>query len=226
MVHQRADGSIRIQNLNWEIAQQRTRRGRALTEEEVEEKRKERDDLLAQREKNKQAASAACKLVTKRINEHTTGEANRIIAATIAGTATLERRFDRLEANLASRSSGRDDLLQRLVGQPGSSKEIQAEIDARKEDLKRKRRGGQAGREAAEAGTAPRDPARGGRHAAGRRGAARRPGPPENARPAGRRGLPLRQAPCPRSDTNASSHRSRRTWQPSKPSGTRACAIC
>ena len=140
MVHQRADGSIRIQNLNWEIAQQRTRRGRALTEEEVEEKRKERDDLLAQREKNKQAASAARKLVTKRINEHTTGEANRIIAATNAGTATLERRLDRLEANLASSSSGRDDLLQRLVGQPGSSKEIQAEIDARKEDLKRKRR--------------------------------------------------------------------------------------
>ena len=71
MVHQRADGSIRIQNLNWEIAQQRTRRGRALTEEEVEEKRKEREDLLAQREKNKQAASAACKLVTKRINPAT-----------------------------------------------------------------------------------------------------------------------------------------------------------
>ena len=78
--------------------------------------------------------------VTKRINEHTTNKANRIIAATNAGTATLERRFDRMEANLASRSSGCDELLERLVGQPGSSKEIQAEIDARKEDLKRKRR--------------------------------------------------------------------------------------
>ena len=140
MVHQRADGSIRIQNLNWEIAQQRTRRGRALTEEEVEEKRKEREDLLAQREKNKQAASAARKLVTKRINEHTTGEANRIIAATNAGTATLERRFDRMEANLASRSSGRDELLERLLGQPGSSREMEAELVVRKENIKRKRR--------------------------------------------------------------------------------------
>ena len=75
---------------------------------------------------------------------HVSVEADRVIASTETavrqGTATLERRFDKLEANLASRSSGRDELLERLLGQPGSSKEIQAEIDARKEDLKRKRR--------------------------------------------------------------------------------------
>ena len=82
--------------------------------------------------------------IVRRIESKVTAEADRVIASTETavrqGTATLERRFDRMEANLASRSSGRDDLLQRLVGQPGSSKEIQAEIDARKENLKRKRR--------------------------------------------------------------------------------------
>ena len=82
---------------------------------------------------------------------HITAEADRVIASNQAssemvagevrqGTATLEKRFDRLEAMVssgASSSSGRDDLLQRLAGKPGSSKETQAVIDANKELKKR-----------------------------------------------------------------------------------------
>ena len=138
MVNQPAWGTDRIKLLAYEIQNRRTKRGRELSEEEVEEKKQEKRDLEARREKAKEGAKARRKLETK-----ITAEADRVIASTETavrqGTATLERRFDRLEANLASSSSGRDDLL-RLLGQPGSSKEIQAEIDARKEDLKRKRR--------------------------------------------------------------------------------------
>ena len=108
------------------------RSGEQLSQAVIAKLKKELADLELQRDQGIQ---------TRR---HVSVEADRVIASTETavrqGTATLERRFDRLEANLASRSSGRDELLERLLGQPGSSKEIQAEIDARKEDLKRKRR--------------------------------------------------------------------------------------
>ena len=140
MPEQRSKFAKRIQYLNRLVLTKRDNHGsRDLTEEEIAKYNRELKELLAKR-KAEQRICAVMTKETDRAMEHTTGEANRIIAATTAGTATLERRFDRLEANLASSSSGRDDLLQRLVGQPGSSKEIQAEIDARKEDLKRKRR--------------------------------------------------------------------------------------
>ena len=134
MVNQPAWGTDRIKLLAYEIQNRRTKRGRELSEEEVEEKKQEKRDLEARREKAKEGAKAKRKLETKITAEadrgiaHTTKESDRIIA-------TLGEKLDRLGA-----SSSRDDLLQRLLGQPGSSKEIQAEIDARKEDLKRKRR--------------------------------------------------------------------------------------
>ena len=136
MPEQRSKFAKRIQYLNRLVLTKRDNRGsRDLMEEEIAKYNRELKELSAKR-KAEQRICAVMTKETDRAMEHTTGEANRIIAATTAGTATLERRLDRLEA----RSSGRDDLLQRLVGQPGSSKEIQAEIDARKEDLKRKRR--------------------------------------------------------------------------------------
>ena len=137
MVNQPAWGTDRIKLLAYEIQNRRTKRGRELSEEEVEEKKQEKRDLEARREKAKEGAKAKRKLETKITAEadrgiaHTTKESNRIIA-------TLGEKLDRLGAS--SSSSGHDDLLQRLLGQPGSSKEIQAEIDARKEDLKHKRR--------------------------------------------------------------------------------------
>ena len=142
MVNQPAKGSDRIKTLAREIANSRTKRGRELTEEEVQEKREEKAELEARREKVKAAAKAKRQLEAKM-----TSETDRNIASTRAevrqGTATLEKRFDRLEAmvsSYASSSSGRDDLLQRLAGKPGSSQEMHAEILVRKEDMKRKRK--------------------------------------------------------------------------------------
>ena len=139
MVNQPAWGTDRIKLLAYEIQNRRTKRGRELSEQEVEEKKEEKRDLEARREKAKEGAKAKRKLETK-----ITAEADRVIASTETavrqGTATLERRFDRMEANLASRSSGRDELLERLLGQPGSSREMEAELVVRKENIKRKRR--------------------------------------------------------------------------------------
>ena len=134
MPSQHAPETKRIQYLTRMIHSGRTQsaKPRDLTPQEIAKCKKELQILKLRREQG---------IETRR---HVSAEADRVIASTETavrqGTATLERRFDRLEANLASSSSGRDDLLQRLLGQPGSSKEIQAEIDARKEDLKRKRR--------------------------------------------------------------------------------------
>ena len=139
MVNQPAWGTDRIKLLAYEIQNRRTKRRRELSEQEVEEKKEEKRDLEARREKAKEGAKAKRKLETK-----ITAEADRVIASTETavrqGTATLERRFDRMEANLASRSSGRDELLERLLGQPGSSREMEAELVVRKENIKRKRR--------------------------------------------------------------------------------------
>ena len=140
MPEQRSKFGKRIQYLNRLVFTKRDNRGnRDLTEEEIAKYNRELKELLAKRNAEQRIGATMAK-ETDRAMQHTTGEANRVIAATNAGTATLEQRFDRLETMIASSSSGRDDLLQRLVGRPGSSKEIQAEIDARKEDLKRKRK--------------------------------------------------------------------------------------
>ena len=134
MPSQHAPETKRIQYLTKLIESGRTKgdNSRPLSLEEIAKYQREKQALVLRRKRG---------IETRR---HVSAEADRVIASTETavrqGTATLERRFDRLEANLASSSSGRDDLLQRLVGQPGSSKEIQAEIDARKQDLKRKRK--------------------------------------------------------------------------------------
>ena len=135
-MNQRAWGSERIKDLAYEISHRRTKRGRQLSEGEIEEKKQEKRDLEARRERVKEGAKAKRKLEAKmsaetdRGNAHTTKESDRVIA-------TLGEKIDRLEA---SRSSGRDELLERLLGKPGSSKEMEAELVVYKENIKRKRR--------------------------------------------------------------------------------------
>ena len=127
-----APESKKIQYLRRQLHNGRSEKGRELTEEDKQRLQAALDSEMAKRKEG----------IVKRIETKVAAEQDRGIAHTTKESdriiATLGEKLDRLGAS--SSSSGRDDLLQRLVGQPGSSKEIQAEIDARKEDLKRKRR--------------------------------------------------------------------------------------
>ena len=144
MVKQLAEGSRSIQNLNWEILHRQTRRGRDLTDEEVEEKKQERARLMEQREKVKQAAARKRKLEgtivsqSERVMEHTTRESDRII-----DTVT-----ENVRAEFAA--SSRETLMERIAGPRGSSQETQLAINVLKEDQKKQRKAETAERKAEE----------------------------------------------------------------------------
>ena len=144
MVKQLAEGSRTIQNLNWEILHRQTRRGRDLTDEEVEEKKQERARHVEQREKVKQAAARKRKLEgtivsqSERVMEHTTRESDRVI----------ETVTQNVRAEFAA--SSRETLMERIAGPRGSSQETQLAINVLKEDQKKQRKAETAERKAEE----------------------------------------------------------------------------
>ena len=131
--------SKRIQYLRRQLRRGHSEKGREFTEEDKQQMQAALDSEIAKRKEG----------TVKRLEKKMETEQDRGMAHMTAECAVLNEKLDRA---LASRSSGSRDpeLVQRLLGEPGSVLEIQADINVRKEDLKRKRQQDRADARAAE----------------------------------------------------------------------------